>query len=644
ADPDLSPLASRKPLPSISAENGDSAHPPRPPPPPLRSHSAAAYLSSSGFFRSPIPAPATPGARLIPSLTFESSVGEQDKHVLKSVVKVGKFVQDMNRKVAEEQIPTMASHPNTFEEQDRQAKATVPFITYKVNIDEKMALSEPLTAKSSAIATPDGSKEYDFPSDPRETNLNKHSDIYTVLASGCALISDGYQITLMVTTNVLFTKRYGNDVYNSEVATRVSNSLLVGGVIGQVVVGLICDRIGRKSAIFWWLTIARGGVGVGVGGEYPASSTSASEAANEKFGRKKRGTVFSFVTNVVLVLGGFSAIFIFLIVLSASQYGNTTSDADMRSLDITWRICFGIGALLPLIVFYFRWKMMNSKLYHRGAIRKNVPYLLAIKRYWKRFLGTSLSWAIYAFCVFPAGISSGTIIATIVKDPTLKITAEYQLLFAAMVIPGAVLGAFALPYFGSKYLLITGLAGYLIINLSIGLAWDKLMHNAPAFVVLFGLLNTFGSFGPGTACGLVSVESYPTALRGTFYGLSAAVAQTGAVIGTHVFRYVQDHYGKKWPFIIAAIVGLVGIVIAYFFVLDTTKFDLEAEDEAWRQYLLANGWNHEMGDGSSMGPSHLASEVVRDDDGRIAPQKGVIQDEEVSSPSSGVGKARCKDN
>ncbi|KAE8254781.1 hypothetical protein A4X13_0g3276 [Tilletia indica] len=101
-DPDLSPLASRKPLPSISAENGDSAHPPRPPPPPLRSHSAAAYLSSSGFFGSPIPA--TPGARLIPSLTFESSDGEQDKHVLKNGGKVGKFVQDMNCKVAEEQL------------------------------------------------------------------------------------------------------------------------------------------------------------------------------------------------------------------------------------------------------------------------------------------------------------------------------------------------------------------------------------------------------------------------------------------------------------------------------------------------------------------------------------------------------------
>lgn len=104
-----------------------------------------------------------------------------------------------------------------------------------------------------------------------------------------------------------------------------------GAVIGQVVVGLVCDRLGRKVALvsttllivlgatlgtaahgahgsveglFWFLTFARGITGIvsyavynefiysclskGVGGEYPASSTSASEAANEKM-PKNRG-------------------------------------------------------------------------------------------------------------------------------------------------------------------------------------------------------------------------------------------------------------------------------------------------------------------------------------------------------------------
>jgi MFS family permease len=43
------------------------------------------------------------------------------------------------------------------------------------------------------------------------------------------------------------------------------------------------------------MTIARGLTGIGVGGEYPSSSVSAVEAANEKF-MKKRGMTFILVT------------------------------------------------------------------------------------------------------------------------------------------------------------------------------------------------------------------------------------------------------------------------------------------------------------------------------------------------------------
>ncbi|KAL9939716.1 hypothetical protein V8E36_001533 [Tilletia maclaganii] len=99
-DPDLSPIASRKALPALG--NGDAASlRTMPPPPPLRTQSAHAYLPST-FFHPPIPT--TPGTRLLPSLTFESSVGDEHKHVLKNVGKVEKFVQDMIRKAIEDQL------------------------------------------------------------------------------------------------------------------------------------------------------------------------------------------------------------------------------------------------------------------------------------------------------------------------------------------------------------------------------------------------------------------------------------------------------------------------------------------------------------------------------------------------------------
>lgn len=122
-------------------------------------------------------------------------------------------------------------------------------------------------------------------------------------------------------------------------------------------------------------------------GEYPASSTSASEAANEHT-LKRRGPIFIMVTNFPLSFGGPLAVIIFLIVLSA---------ATTKHLSTVWRVCFGIGCLFPLAVFYFRIRMLNSKLYRRGAIKNRVPYGLVLRYYWKSLIGTCGAWFLYDF-------------------------------------------------------------------------------------------------------------------------------------------------------------------------------------------------------------------------------------------------------
>ena len=70
---------------------------------------------------------------------------------------------------------------------------------------------------------------------------------------------------------------------------------------------------------------------------------------------------------------------IFLIVLSGTGQNNPS---------VLWRVCFGLGIVFPVSVFYWRIKMINSQLYRRGAIRKQVPYLL-VARYVK-LMGRSL--------------------------------------------------------------------------------------------------------------------------------------------------------------------------------------------------------------------------------------------------------------
>ena len=109
-------------------------------------------------------------------------------------------------------------------------------------------------------------------------------------------------------------------------------------------------------------------------------------------------------------------------------------------------------------------------------------------------------------------------------------------------------------------------------------------------------MQSSGNLGPGDMLGLLSSESYATAVRGTCYGFSAAIGKTGAAVGTEVFTPIQNNLGKNWTFIVAAICGVVGVAVTWVFVRDLKGADLAVEDEAFRRYLVREGWRGEMGE------------------------------------------------
>jgi len=102
--------------------------------------------------------------------------------------------------------------------------------------------------------------------------------------------------------------------------------------------------------------------------------------------RRRRGFLVAVATDFSIDLGFVIAGVVALIVLEA--YNEHVSAG-------IWRICFGLGFVFPVALFFFRMRMIDSSQYRKHALKKNVPYWLVIKRYWKPMVGTSLAWFFY---------------------------------------------------------------------------------------------------------------------------------------------------------------------------------------------------------------------------------------------------------
>lgn len=60
----------------------------------------------------------------------------------------------------------------------------------------------------------------------------------------------------------------------------------------------------------------------------------------------------------------------------------------------------------------------------------------------------------------------------------------------------------------------------------------RLTSHIGAFAVVYGIFLSFGELGPGNCLGMLAAKTGPTAVRGQFYGIAAAIGKIGAFVGT----------------------------------------------------------------------------------------------------------------
>src|SRR5947209_8578964 len=184
--------------------------------------------------------------------------------------------------------------------------------------------------------------------------------VKTVITAGMGFFTDAYDLFIIGVVSAILRPLWHLDALTISL---LSSTALLSAALGAVVFGRISDRLGRKfvygyellvlaagaiasalSPNIFWLLIFRFILGMGVGGDYPVSSTLISEYSN----RRSRGKLITLVFStqaIGLIIGPLLTIILLL------------NNVD---LNLTWRLLLGLGAVPALATFWLRRQIAES--------------------------------------------------------------------------------------------------------------------------------------------------------------------------------------------------------------------------------------------------------------------------------------------
>jgi MFS family permease len=184
-----------------------------------------------------------------------------------------------------------------------------------------------------------------------------------ILALGVTWIIDGLEVTLVGAIGGVLEDRRTLHFSAAEIGG-LGTSYLLGAVVGALFFGYLTDRLGRKRLFsitlgvyliaafltafswnFWSFAVFRFFTGAGIGGEYAAINS----AIDELIPARVRGRV-DLAINGSYWIGAAVGSLASLVLLNPR----------ILSIDLGWRLGFGIGAALGLVVIFYRHHVPES--------------------------------------------------------------------------------------------------------------------------------------------------------------------------------------------------------------------------------------------------------------------------------------------
>ena len=394
----------------------------------------------------------------------------------------------------------------------------------------------------------------------------------------------------------------------------VTSTALLASAVGALLFGRVADMLGRKriygfevlvlaagaiasafSPSIWWLIVFRIILGIGIGGDYPVSSTIMAEYA----GKKTRGMMVS------LVFAMQAAGLIFGPILAAILIASGLSE------DLTWRILLAFGAVPALAVFQMRRNLAETPRYllaagHHAAFTESANFalgeiatkkiaglapetqpkakvsfsqgfhiLLGRKDLALRLIGASLAWGLMDFAYYGNTVSSPLVLRAITPNKDLLWHILLQLaVFAVAALPGYLLAAAMMDRLGRKSIQIIGFAMMAATFAAMALipGIDQLVV---PFVIIYGISYFFTEFGPNTTTFVYPAELFPAETRTTGHGVASAAGKLGGFVGVFCFPLLLQWHGLLAAELAAATVSILGLGVTLWMLPETKAKSLE---------------------------------------------------------------------
>jgi MFS transporter, PHS family, inorganic phosphate transporter len=428
--------------------------------------------------------------------------------------------------------------------------------------------------------------------------------------SGMGFFTDAYDLFIIGVVMSLLKSEWQFSTFAEGLVT---SAALLASAVGAVAFGRVADVIGRKpiygyevlvlaagaiasalSPNIWYLIIFRTILGIGIGGDYPVSSTIMSEYA----GKRTRGMMVSLVFAMQaagLIVGPLLA--------AALLVTNLPHD-------LIWRLLLAFGAVPALAVFHMRRHMAETPRYllakgkhddfqraastvlgelecrsggpsARGTANANPSFRHGFRTLTSRprlltwLVGASLAWFFMDFAYYGNTVSSPLVLAAISPERSiLNHTLTQLAVFMVAAAPGYFIAAAMIDRIGRKPIQIIGFGMMAITFAALALIPDIEKLVVP-FLIVYGISYFFTEFGPNATTFVYPAELFPVDARTTGHGIAAATGKLGGFFGVFAFPILLGWGGLLAAETGAAIASVLGIAVTLSMLPETKGRSLE---------------------------------------------------------------------